>query len=451
MLGARQLKKMVLYRQLLIFTSFLTSLSLTAQTNEWQIFDTSSPVGTNSITDIEIDPLTGDVWVCGSSASGANPNGISRYSNGTWTNYNTSNSTLPSNYFNCISIEGAYLWLGRDGSTGLVKFCPSTNSCTVYNLYNIVGTTNYLGASVQDIAIDKNGTKWLGTLKGILKFDNLNWTQYNSLNSPMPSDKVYHTLIYDSIQDVIWFGLYEGGLGKFDGTNFTFYDPSPAGNPGIFDHINGITIDQNGDIWSAGIGAITHWDKNTMQVIQQYGPNDGMTDGYWWDIKFDLNNEIWVGTDLIGSLNHFDGNSWNYYNATNSGMPYGHNGDIDNQVPRIAIDQNDNKWIATCFGGVAVYRKGGLILSTENVSMNVDHDIQIYPNPYSYSTIITTKIELKNAEIAIYDVLGQKIKEEKNIFGQKITIDRDNLIDGIYFYKLKQNNEIIATGKIIAE
>ena len=222
----------------LLFITWLFTLKVHAL--EWKVFNNASAVGTNSITDIEVDATTGDVWICGSAASGANTKGISKYANGIWTNYNTSNSSLPSNYFNCISIEGDCLWLGRDGD--LVKFCPSTNSCTTYDLYAIVGSTNYLGAGVIDIAIDKNGTKWLATWKGILKFDNQNWTQYNTTNSAMPYDKVYHTLIYDSLQNVIWFGLFQGGLGKFDGTNFTFYDPSPQGFPELWDHINGITI-----------------------------------------------------------------------------------------------------------------------------------------------------------------------------------------------------------------
>ena len=60
-------------------------------------------------------------------------------------------------------------------------------------------------------------------------------------------------------------------------------------------------------------------------------------------------------------------------------------------------------------------------------------------------------IVLKNANLIIYDILGKEIKRRDNISGQEIFIDRDNLGNGIYFYRLEENNKIVSTGKLIAE
>jgi len=78
-------------------------------------------------------------------------------------------------------------------------------------------------------------------------------------------------------------------------------------------------------------------------------------------------------------------------------------------------------------------------------------DIKIYPNPFSSSTTLITNTILNNANLVIYNILGQELKTLKNISGTQITINRGNLADGLYFYTLTQDNRILATGKLIAK
>ena len=48
---------------------------------------------------------------------------------------------------------------------------------------------------VLSITIDGSGNKWVGTERGLAKFDGTNWTVYNSKNSALPSNEVHSIAI----------------------------------------------------------------------------------------------------------------------------------------------------------------------------------------------------------------------------------------------------------------
>lgn len=89
--------------------------------------------------------------------------------------------------------------------------------------------------------------------------------------------------------------------------------------------------------------------------------------------------------------------------------------------------------------------------------------VSIYPNPFSTITtleikenldfydVTTSKTESCKMDLFIYDLLGQEIKKIINNVGQKIIIERGDLSNGIYFYKLSKKNQLVATGKFIIE
>lgn len=88
-----------------------------------------------------------------------------------------------------------------------------------------------------------------------------------------------------------------------------------------------------------------------------------------------------------------------------------------------------------------------LILTIEN---NItDNKIFISKNPFSSETTLNSVYILKNAILTLSNSLGQEVKRIKNICGQTITLSRDNLSGGLYFFSLTQDNKTILTGKLI--
>jgi hypothetical protein len=80
------------------------------------------------------------------------------------------------------------------------------------------------------------------------------------------------------------------------------------------------------------------------------------------------------------------------------------------------------------------------------------NDVSFYPNPFKSSAmlVIDPSVDTKDMEISILDITGRVVK---NIVtsDHRITIDRGNMENGIYFYQIKANNKLIKTGKFITE
>ena len=73
----------------------------------------------------------------------------------------------------------------------------------------------------------------------------------------------------------------------------------------------------------------------------------------------------------------------------------------------------------------------------------------IYPNPFSTSAIIKINKNLKEATLQINNSLGLEIKRIQHIFGQKVKLERENLVIGVYLLRLTEDNRIILANKII--
>ena len=98
---------------------------------------------------------------------------IAKAQNPQWITYNTDG-----NHVTAIAIEGDYLWIGTRGGN-LVKLNKNTHE-------KIIITKNHPGfpnARITSLAIDDKGNKWIGTSAGLVKFDGVNWTVYNTENS----------------------------------------------------------------------------------------------------------------------------------------------------------------------------------------------------------------------------------------------------------------------------
>jgi hypothetical protein len=70
----------------------------------------------------------------------------------------------------------------------------------------------------------------------------------------------------------------------------------------------------------------------------------------------------------------------------------------------------------------------------------------VYPNPTNEYIYVSFPYGIENAEITLYNSIGQKISE-KDLNSSNL-ISMDNLTSGVYFYKI-ESNSLIQSGKII--
>jgi len=75
--------------------------------------------------------------------------------------------------------------------------------------------------------------------------------------------------------------------------------------------------------------------------------------------------------------------------------------------------------------------------------------IKFSPNPFNSQTTILADHYLKNVTLTLYNSLGQQVKQLTNISGTTIELKRDNLVSGLYFWKITQGNEIISADRLL--
>lgn len=99
--------------------------------------------------------------------------------------------------------------------------------------------------------------------------------------------------------------------------------------------------------------------------------------------------------------------------------------------------------------GPGIMTKLGTSCTTGITEGSTDKDVTIYPNPFDHSTTLHINNIGENVSLTLNDVLGKEVKRISNIRDQNVLITREGLPNGIYFYQVKDNANVIATGKII--
>ncbi len=270
-----------------------------------------------------------------------------------WRVYNTGNSGLPGNAVANIAIDrknNNIKWIGVPYH-GLVKF--DGINWTVFDTSNSPLTLY----SPSCITIDKYNNLWMGGTPGALfKFDGKNnWTIYNTTNSGLPSNFVQSIEIDEN--NVKWIGT-GNGLVKFNDTSWVIYNTTNSGIPS--NDVMCIEI-ENGFKWTGTYNSGLARYNDTNWIIYQTG-NSGIPSDYIWTISIDSLKNKWIGTDF-GGVGKFNSelNTWGVFNTANSGIP-------GNFIRGFGIDLKNIKWIGTSDFGLGRYNDSSWITYNQSNS-----------------------------------------------------------------------------------
>jgi hypothetical protein len=90
--------------------------------------------------------------------------------------------------------------------------------------------------------------------------------------------------------------------------------------------------------------------------------------------------------------------------------------------------------------------------TVELSELHTNSSYSIFPNPFSQSTTLQFEnLQNENYTLTLYDIEGRLVHTIVNNVTDKIDIERNNLTNGIYFFQLRTDSEIRATGKVIIE
>lgn len=160
-----------------------------------------------------------------------------------WTVFTKQNSELPWDMTRAVANDlENNIWIGTDNgivkiSNGKWEHFNSKNTSLSSPAYNKNETQ-----SIRDLEVDKNNNKWFVAGWDVYKYDNTNWTKYDSINSPIN----WARKIFVDHSNNVWFTSWDG-VAKFDGKNWSVINKKNSNLP--TDKTLGVYVDKKDRIW----------------------------------------------------------------------------------------------------------------------------------------------------------------------------------------------------------
>lgn len=150
--------------------------------------------------------------------------------------------------------------------------------------------SNYISGLLQD----GKGFIWIGTEKGLVRYDGIRFQTFNKKNSSalgLKWDMV--TTLFQLGDEELWVGTSKGVyIYKYTTGRFQHFDPQPQGAIHIVGHVNAMTLDKDGKIWLATRGdGVYSYDTKTKK-LKQYEMRH--SNGYISHVLADSRNRIWL-------------------------------------------------------------------------------------------------------------------------------------------------------------
>jgi ligand-binding sensor domain-containing protein/AraC-like DNA-binding protein len=145
--------------------------------------------------------------------------------------------------------------------------------------------------TVQDISQTPDGYLWLATTNGLVRFDGLRFTVFNTKNTPEITNN-HITRLYVDREGILWFGAYYGDLAHIKNGKFKkFYLARNIG--GII--IKSIYQDIHGKLWVGTFGqGLFFLEKD--KIIQYKSPGELSINKSIASLYEDSKGNLWTGT-----------------------------------------------------------------------------------------------------------------------------------------------------------
>jgi ligand-binding sensor domain-containing protein len=313
------------------------------------------------------------------------------------------------------------IWIGTDyGANQLIS--GSTGS-----MWLSFTSANGLNSSqVKSIDEDANGGIWVGTTQGVSHFDGANWT---SFSSPDLHWSGVNATAFDSNGDA-WFASPLGGITHFDGTTFTPYDTS---NGLLSQFVTALLIDDQDNKWvgtSSGMSVLDATNTSFTQHTRMYimPPPDTLNPVV--DIVMDSHERIWtaiyVGYLAVGGVAMWDGNQWIDFDVSD--------GLVGPNIKGLAIDSQDNIWVATSTGVSKISAIPSAVSAIKN------NGFDLFPNP-SNDVVYLINENKDVQQVNVYNNLGALVYANNNQLNY--SIDVSSFAQGLYYVNIQCSDAII--------
>lgn len=382
-----------------------------------------------------------------------NRNGLFRFSEGQWTNYNAKQfprlDSLPDLISVALDPVDESIWAGSFGG-GLLRI-KSDNSFEIYKQNSPIGQAVFDPGSyrVSGLAFDKNKNLWISNYGAsqniVIRKPDGTW---NTLTTPFAliQNAVAQILIDD--EDQKWIISPNGNgllclndgqtIGQAGDDRWKLYRRGAGAGNLPSNQVLSIAKDKNGFVWvgtADGIGVIqcpqfvfsSQGCDAVLPVVQQGGFNQFLFKGEEVrSIAVDGADRKWIATSNGIWLVSPEGDKI-YFRFTEENSPL-----LSNDVKRIVIDGKTGEVFFATAKGICSFRS----TSTEGSEKN--EDVLVFPNPVppGFNGTIAIRGLVNNAIVKITEANGRLVYQTRALGGQAIWDGKDyrgrRISTGIY-------------------
>ncbi|MBK7409850.1 MAG: hypothetical protein IPJ40_18470 [Saprospirales bacterium] len=217
--------------------------------------------------------------------------------------------------------------------------------------------------ALYDIFIDSNQNIWIGSFNGGVNVHIPDKTEFHSYtqapnNADVPGSQSVLAFQEDT-DGYIWIGKDGGGLLRFNPSDQSYvtYRSDPKDPTSLSSNVvTSIFEDSKGRLWVGTFSfGLNLFDRKTGKFETfQHVPSDSnsITNNNVWSIVEDHAGNLWIGT-LGGGLDRFDYEEKRFYHyQPDTQTPFRPNRLSDWNVRVLLVDELDNLWVGTEFGGL---------------------------------------------------------------------------------------------------
>ena len=244
-------------------------------------------------------------------------------------------------------------WFATNRS-GAYKADPELSQ--IINYVEGTGEKNLLSNNIRKIFVDREGNLWLGTLKGLNRYNVASggfesWTQAPGDPRSLNYNSIYD--IYQDRQNNIWIGTYYGGANIIEtvNSNFTMFRNSADANSISSNVVSGILGDEKGNLWvGTEAEGLNYFDLKINHITRFRASNqpDALGSNLVKTVFRDHNKDLWIGLYGGGVNKKLGRGGFVRFNTANSGLN-------SNNVTSIAEDANGNLWIGHQESGINIF------------------------------------------------------------------------------------------------
>jgi signal transduction histidine kinase/ligand-binding sensor domain-containing protein/CheY-like chemotaxis protein len=249
--------------------------------------------GTNFVNFTKEDGLPGERMIFVTSSPdgvmyfGSTLDGAGRYDPATLISYTTADGLAANSTWGSFLAADGAVWFGHDASASATPWAP---------------------------------------VAGISRFDGRQFTKFAETNRIILSGSLAQTR-----DSVLWLPAREGGVIRFDGTNFVRSNAAD-------DSVYAIATAPDGSVWAGTGSGLSHFADGRWQKFPS--PEGKQISSIVCDSK----GTVWAGSFLGSSVWRFDGAGFQPLSTAS--------GSLSNRVFSMYLDRDDSLWIATDAGAV---------------------------------------------------------------------------------------------------